>query len=69
MVVPRRWVVERSLSWLTRARRHVRDYERLPQHSEANLTWAAVTLMTRRLIREPARPKPTATVLQPALAA
>lgn len=55
VVLPRRWVVERSLSWLTQARRNVRDYERLPQHSEAHLTWAAMTLMTRRLTRQPLR--------------
>lgn len=51
-VLPRRWVVERTLSWLTRARRNVRDYERLPEHSEAHLNWAAITLMTRRLARQ-----------------
>ncbi|MFC6879267.1 MULTISPECIES: transposase [Actinomadura] len=51
VVVPRRWVVERTLSWLVRARRNVRDYARLPQHSEAHPTWAATTLMTRRLTR------------------
>ena len=48
-VLPRRWVVERTLSWLTQARRNVRDYERLPAHSEAFINWAAITLMTRRL--------------------
>ncbi len=69
VVLPRRWVVERSLSWLTRARRNVRDYERLPQHSEAHLTWAAVTLMTRLLTREPARAKPQPPALRPVLAA
>ena len=51
VLLPRRWVVERTLSWLLRARRNVRDYERLPQHSEAALTWSAITLMTRRLTR------------------
>jgi transposase len=60
VVLPRRWVVERSLSWLTRARRNVRDYERLPQHSESHLTWAAITLMTRRLTRRPSRTPPSA---------
>lgn len=35
VLLPRRWVVERTLSWLLRARRNVREYERLPQHSEA----------------------------------
>jgi hypothetical protein len=33
------------------ARRNVRDYERLPQHAEAHLNWAFITLMTRRLTR------------------
>jgi transposase len=51
IVVPRRWVIERTLSWIMRARRNVRDYERLPAHSEAHITWAAITLMTRRLSR------------------
>ena len=60
VVLPRRWVVERSLSWLTRARRNVRDYERLSQHSESHLTWAAITLMTRRLTRRPSRTPPSA---------
>ena len=48
-VLPRRWIVERSLSWITQARRLVRDYERLPQHSEALINWTAITLMARRL--------------------
>ncbi|MER5756900.1 IS5 family transposase [Streptomyces sp. NPDC002088] len=54
VVLPRRWVAERSLEWIMHARRLVRDYERLPQHSEALITWAAITLMTRRL-SQPAR--------------
>lgn len=29
-----------------KARPNVRDYERLPQHSEAHLTWALIILMT-----------------------
>ncbi|GAA3083247.1 transposase [Streptomyces rectiviolaceus] len=52
VVLPRRWKVERTLGWIKRARRNVRDYERLPQHSEAHLTWALITLMTRRLTRK-----------------
>jgi len=51
VVLPRRWRVERTIGWLMHARRNVRDYERLPQHSEAHLTWALITLMTRRLTR------------------
>lgn len=61
IVLPRRWIVERSLSWITRARRNVRDYKRLPQHSEAHITWAAITLMTRRLTRRGQPPEPTVT--------
>lgn len=63
VVLPRRWVVERSLAWMMHARRHARDYERLIQHSETLITWAAITLMTRRLARKGATPswprKPT----------
>ena len=38
VVLPRRWVVERSHAWIMHARRHARDYERLIQHSEALIT-------------------------------
>ena len=31
MLLPRRWVVERSFAWATRFRRLVKDYERLPE--------------------------------------
>jgi hypothetical protein len=34
------------------ARRNARDYERLPQHSEAHLNWALGTLRARRLTRK-----------------
>ncbi|MFD5919648.1 hypothetical protein ACFVYP_39300 [Kitasatospora sp. NPDC058201] len=46
--------MERTLSWLIRARSNVRDHERLPEHSEAHLNRAAVALMTRRLARRQA---------------
>lgn len=32
IVLPRRWVVERTWAWMMHARRHARDYERLVQH-------------------------------------
>lgn len=54
-VLPRRWVVERTLSWLMRCRRLDRDYERLPEHSEAWVKWAMIGLMTRRLAPTPGR--------------
>ena len=50
-VLPRRWVVERTLAWITSYRRCARDYERLPAHHEAMILWAMITLMTRRLTR------------------
>jgi hypothetical protein len=48
-------MVERSWSWIMRARRHCRDHERLPEMSESLITWAAITLMTRRLTRRKAQ--------------
>jgi transposase len=52
VVLPRRWVVERTFAWLTRYRRLVRIYERKPEHHHALIWWAAVHQMTRRLTRE-----------------
>lgn len=49
MVLPRRWVVERTLSWIFQRRRCARDYERLPDHHEAMVKWSVITLMFRRL--------------------
>ena len=59
-VLPRRWVVERTLAWITSYRRCARDYERLPAHHEAMILWAMITLMTRRLAR-PSRGLETST--------
>lgn len=50
-VLPRRWVAERTFSWINRCRRTVRDYERLPAHHAAMVQWAMVIIMTRRLAR------------------
>ena len=50
-VLPRRWVVERTLAWITSYRRCARDYERLPATHEAAVYWAMITIMTRRLAR------------------
>ena len=59
-VLPRRWVVERTLSWITRHRRTVRDYERLPARHETYVYWAMIIVMTRRLARQPADAQPRA---------
>jgi transposase len=52
-VLPRRWVVERTLAWITRCRRTVRGYERLPAHHESIVYWAMIITMTRRLAGAP----------------
>jgi putative transposase len=49
VVPPRRWVVERSLGWFGRWRRLSKDYEALPEVSEAMVTLAAIRLMLHRL--------------------
>ncbi|MFD6626662.1 IS5 family transposase [Streptomyces diastaticus] len=49
VVLPRRWVVERTLSWLVRSRRLVRDYEPLPAMHEAMVLWSMTMLMSARL--------------------
>jgi len=50
-VIPRRWVVERTLAWISKHRRCVRDYETLPEHSEAMVQIAMIMTMSRRLAR------------------
>jgi putative transposase len=50
-VLPRRWVVERTFSWIDQNRRMSKDYERLPESSEAFIYLAMTRLMVRRLAR------------------
>jgi putative transposase len=49
--LPRRWVVERTFSWLGQNRRLSKDYERLPETGEAFIYAAMSRLMARRLAR------------------
>ena len=50
-VLPRRWVVERTFSWIDQNRRMSKDYERLTETSEAFIFVAMSRLMVRRLAR------------------
>jgi putative transposase len=49
VVVPRRWVVERTLGWLGRWRRLAKDYEELPEVAETMVKLATIRLMLHRL--------------------
>ena len=49
VVAPWRWVVERTFSWLEKARRLCRDYEVLPENHEGVVYIAMIRLMLRRL--------------------
>lgn len=51
VVLPKKWVVERSNSRTMRARRSARDHERLMSHAEGHIQWVSITLMSRRLAR------------------
>jgi transposase len=50
-VLPRRWVVERSLAWLNRNRRLAKDFEGTIASAKAWLYLASVQLLTRRVAR------------------
>jgi len=50
-VLPKRWIVERTFAWLGRYRALSKDYERLPQTTEALIYAAMCHLMLRRLSR------------------
>ena len=52
VVLPRRWVVERTFGWLGRNRRLSKDYEEKTASSEAMVKIAMIHLMARRLVKK-----------------
>ena len=48
-VLPKRWIVEWTFAWLGRSRRLSKDYEGLPETSEAWIRIAMIHLMLKRL--------------------
>ena len=49
VVLPKRWIVERTIAWLNRCRRLSKDWECRNRSALAFLRWASVRLMVRRL--------------------
>ena len=51
VVLPKRWIVERTFAWMGRNRRLSKDYENTTRFATAYLRLAMIRLMLRRLIR------------------
>ena len=51
VVLPKRWIVERTIAWLNRCRRLAKDWENLNCKALAFLRFASVRLMLRRLCK------------------
>jgi len=52
IVLPKRWIVERSIAWLNRCRRLAKDWECLNRNALAFLRWASIRLMLRKLCQK-----------------
>jgi transposase len=51
VVLPKRWIVERTLAWVSRNRRLARDFERYARTAAAFFRLAMIRIMLRRLTR------------------
>ena len=49
VVLPKRWIVERTIGWLGRCRRLAKDWENLNRNAYAFLRLASIRLMLRKL--------------------
>jgi len=49
VVLPKRWIVERTFAWLARHRRHSKDYEKTTSSAENFIYIAMISLMSKRL--------------------
>ena len=58
VLLPKRWVAERSLAWFGRDRRNSKDYERLTSSSEARIKISAISQMLKRLAPNSSRLTP-----------
>jgi len=50
-IVPKRWIIERTLAWISRCRRLTRDFERYARTVAAFIRLAMIRIMLRRLTR------------------
>ena len=51
-VLPKRWIVERTIGWFNRCRRLAKDWECLNHKALAFLRWASIRLMLRKLCQK-----------------
>jgi transposase len=52
VVLPKRWIVERTIGWLNRCRRLAKDWGCLNRNALAFLRWASIRLMVRKLCQK-----------------
>jgi transposase len=57
VVLPKRWIVERTLAWISHSRRLARDFERYARSAAAFIRLAMIRIMLRRLTNQPFAPE------------